>query len=82
MNKYFCTNRNKDYQNKVENILASRKQEILEFFEVSDMGQFNFNIYIYDTIEALVRGLKNRGFNDMPDYMCACQKDEDNFEFF
>lgn len=78
MNKYFCMNRNKDYQNKVENILASRKQEILDFFEVSDEGQFNFNIYIYDTIEALVKGMKDRGFSDMPDYMCACQKDEDN----
>ena len=39
-------NRNKDYKDKVENILASRKQEILDFFEVSDEGQFDFNIYI------------------------------------
>ena len=78
MNKYICTNRNKNYQNEVEKILVSRKQEILDFFGVKDNGQFNFNIYIYNTIDDLVNGMKNRGFDSMPDYMCACHKDEDN----
>lgn len=78
MNKYFCTNRNNNYRNEVEQILTSRKQEILDFFNVIDDGQFNFNIFIYDTIGDLVNGMKNRGFDKMPDYMCACYKDEDN----
>lgn len=38
MNKYICTNRNKNYQNEVEKILVSRKQEILDFFGVKDNG--------------------------------------------
>lgn len=78
MNRYFCTNRNKDYQNEIEKILVSRKPEILNFFKVKDNGQFNFNIYIYDSIDDLVKGMKNRGFDKMPEYMCACHKDEDN----
>lgn len=78
MNKYFCTNRNNNYQNEVEQILTSRKQEILVFFNAIDNGQFNFNIFIYDTIDDLVEGMENRGFDKMPDYMCACYKDEDN----
>lgn len=78
MNKYFCTNRNNNYQNEVEQILTSRKQEILGFFNVIDNGQFNFNIFIYGTIDDLVEGMENRGFDKMPDYMCACYKDEDN----
>lgn len=78
MNKYFCLNRNNNYRNAVEQILISRKQEILDFFNVIDEGQFNFNIFIYDTIVDLVDGMKNRGFDKMPDYMCACYKDNDN----
>lgn len=54
MNKYFCTNRNNNYQNEVEQILILRKQGILDFFNVKDDGQFNFNIFIYDTIGDLV----------------------------
>ncbi len=78
MNKYICTNRNKNYQAEVEDILISRKKEILDFFNVTDNGQFNFNIYIYNTISDLVSGMKTRGFASMPSYMCACYKDEDN----
>ncbi len=78
MNKYICTNRNANYQTEVEKILISKKQEILDFFNVEDNGQFNFNIYIYNTIDDLVTGMKNRGFKNMPNYMCACYKDEDN----
>ncbi len=78
MNKYICTNRSKNYQTEVEQILISRKQEILDFFNAIDNGQFNFNVYIYNTINDLVDGMKNRGFESMPTYMCACYKDEDN----
>lgn len=78
MNKYFCTNKKSTYRNTVEKVINSNKNKILDFFNVQDNGQFNFNIYIYDTIDDLVIGMKNRGFSEMPDYMCACYKDEDN----
>jgi len=78
MNKYICTNRTSNYKDEVENILNQRKKEILDFFEVEDNGQFNFNIYIYDTQQELKEGLLKRGFKEDPDYMCACHKDEDN----
>lgn len=78
MNQYFCTNRNNYYQNEVEQVLISRKPEILDFFNVIDDGRFNFSIFIYDTIGELVDSMKSRGFDKMPDYMCACYKDEDN----
>lgn len=78
MNNYICTNRTATYKDKIEEIINNKKQAILDFFEVEDNGQFNFNIYIYDTIEELVQGMKDRGFGKMPSYMCACQKDEDN----
>ncbi len=77
MNRYLCMNRNSNYQKEIERILVSRKKDILDFFNVTDEGQFNFSIYIYDTIDALVAGMKSRGFDKMPDYMCACYKDED-----
>ncbi len=83
MNRYFCMNRNSNYQKEIERILVSRKKDILDFFNVKDEGQFNFSIYIYDTIDALVAGMKSRGFDKMPDYMCACYKDEDkSLNFF
>ena len=78
MNKYICTNRNPMYKNHVKMILEKKKKQILDFFNVSKNFPFSFNVYIYDTIEDLVSGLKARGFSDMPDYMCACQKNEDN----
>ena len=78
MNRYICTNRNPLYKDHVEMILEQKKKQILDFFNVSDNIPFSFNVYIYDTIEDLVSGLSVRGFSDMPDYMCACQKDEDN----
>lgn len=78
MNKYICANRNELYKEEIETILDNRKKEILEFFEVYDDGQFNFNVYVYDNIHDLIKGMSDRGFGKMPDYMCACQKDEDN----
>ena len=78
MNRYICTNRNPLYKDHVEMILEQKKKQILDFFNVSDNIPLSFNVYIYDTIEDLVSGLRARGFSDMPDYMCACQKDEDN----
>lgn len=78
MNRYICTNRNPLYKDHVEMILEQKKKQILDFFNVSNNIPLSINVYIYDTIEDLVSGLRARGFSDMPDYMCACQKDEDN----
>lgn len=77
-NNYICFNRTKEYKNRVESIINNSKKKILDFFEFTDDGRFNFNIYIYDTIEALIKGLKDRGFKKDPDYMCACTKAEDH----
>ena len=78
MNKYICTNRNPLYKEHVKMILEQNKKQILNFFNVSENFPLTFNVYIYDPLEDLVSGLRARGFSDMPDYMCACQKDEDN----
>ena len=78
MNRYICTNRNPIYMQQVANILEKNKKTILNFFNISENYELSFNVYIYDTIEELVAGMRARGFSDMPSYMCACQKDEDN----
>lgn len=73
----FIVQKDTNYKNVIFNIIQNRKSEIFAFFN-SEIVDFNFKIYIYDSIESLVNGMRNRGFNDMPNYMCACQKDEDN----
>lgn len=78
VNKYYCFNRTANYKDKIEEIIQSKKLEIFSFFGIESDCDLNFNIYVYDTIEDLVNGMKERNFADMPDYMCACQKDEDN----
>lgn len=78
MNKYYCYNRNINYKDEIESIIQSRKKEIFSFFGITEDIELDINIYIYNSIEELVQGMKDRGFEDMPHYMCACQKDEDN----
>ena len=78
VNKYYCFNRTANYKDKIEEIIQNKKLEILLFFGIEADCDLNLNIYMYDTIEDLVNGMKERNFDDMPDYMCACQKDEDN----
>ena len=70
-------NKDSNYKEVIEKIINDRKKEIFSFFN-SEEVDLPFNIYIYDSIESLVKGMKERGFKDDPDYMCACQKDEDN----
>ena len=70
-------NRNMEYQQRVLNLIEQNKEQIFNFFEVDNLD-LNFNLYIYDTIEDLVKGMNDRGFLSMPSYMCACFKDEDN----
>lgn len=66
-----------NYINEIDSIINKRKSEIFSFFNHAEIP-LPVNIYVYNTIEDLVNGLKARGFKNDPDYMCACQKDEDN----
>ena len=75
--KYIIQNSNSNYSQVIDSIIESRKNEIFDFFNVKEF-ELPFNIYIYDSIEELVNGLRKRGFKKDPDYMCACHKDEDN----
>ena len=75
--KYIIENKNSNYKEVIDKIINERKHEIFDFFGADEID-LPFTIYIYDSIESLVKGLKNRGFKDDTDYMCACQKDEDN----
>lgn len=76
VNDIKCDAKNIKYAHYIDTLLEKRKAEILDFFNASK--DIKFNIYLYDTINDLVKGLKDRGFDNMPDYMCACHKDEDN----
>ena len=78
MNKYYCFNRTSSYKDRIESVIQKKKGEVFDFFEVDNNQELNFNIYVYNSVSDLVLGMKNRGFSEMPDYMCACQKDEDN----
>lgn len=75
---FILKNRNKEYSERVRKILEFKSKEIFSFFETGDNNDYKVNVYIYDTIEELTQGMKDRGFKDMPSYMCACYKDEDN----
>lgn len=75
--KFIVENSNSNYKDKIVKIIENHKKEIFDFFGKS-IDELPFNIYIYDSIENLILGLKERGFNKNPDYMCACHKDEDN----
>jgi len=75
--KYIKQNNNSDYSKTIDSIIINRKKEIFDFFNSEEI-ELPFNIYIYDSIEELVNGLRKRGFMKDPLYMCACHKDEDN----
>lgn len=79
---YKIENSKSDYSKEISRIINSRKNEIFEYFGKS-VDELPFIIYIYDNIESLVSGLKKRGFDKDPDYMCACFKDKDkSLNFF
>ena len=75
--KYIVQDKNLTYYNTINKIIQNRKNEIFAFFN-SEEKELPFNIYVYDSIESLLNGLRMRGFDKDPDYMCACHKDEDN----
>ena len=75
--KYIIQNKDSNYYKEIDSIINNKKREIFEFFN-SEEVELPFIVYIYDSIEDLVNGLRKRGFSKDPDYMCACHKDEDN----
>ena len=75
--KFIVQNNSSSYKQVIDSIIRDRKKEIFTFFNSEEI-ELPFNIYIYDSIEELIKGLKERGFKDDPNYMCACHKDEDN----
>lgn len=82
MMKYFIQNTKSTYENTIDEIIQNRKKEIFAFFN-SEEKELPFNVYVYDSIESLVKGLRMRGFENDPDYMCACLKDSDcSLNFF
>ena len=75
--KYIVQNKNSNYSQVIDSIINSKKGDIFSFFNSREVD-LPFNIYVYDNIEELVKGLRERGFKKDPDYMCACHKDLDN----
>ena len=75
--KYILQNEKSKYYETIDLIISKRKSEVFSFFKSEEIS-LPFNIYIYNTIEDLVNGLTERGFDKDPDYMCACHKDIDN----
>lgn len=83
MNEYVCTEKTEKYVNRIEAVIRESKASILDFFNAKDEGQFNYRIYVYETIEDLRKGLEERGFKNNPEHLCACFKDEDqSLNFF
>lgn len=75
--RYIVQSKDSNYIQTIDDIINDRKNNIFLFFNSKEVD-LTFNIYVYDSIEELVNGLRKRGFKDFPDYMCACHKDEDN----
>ena len=75
--RYIVQNKDSNYIQTINDIINDRKNNIFLFFNSKEVD-LTFNIYVYDSIEELVNGLRKRGFKNFPDYMCACHKDEDN----
>ena len=75
--KYIMQDSKSNYNQVIDKIINDRKNEIFAFFNSREV-ELPFDIYVYNSIEELVVGLRKRGFKNGPDYMCACHKDEDN----
>ena len=75
--KYIMQNNESNYNQVIDTIINKRKKEIFSFFNSKEID-LPVTVYIYSSIEDLVNGMRKRGYKNDPDYMCACQKDEDN----
>ena len=71
--KYIMQDSESNYNQVIDKIISDEKNEIFDFFNSREI-ELPFNIYIYNSIEELVNGLRKRGFKNDPDYMCACHK--------
>ena len=59
---YIKENKNSNYDLVIEKIFNDRKKEIFSFFNSAEID-LPFNIYIYNSLENLVDGLRKRGFS-------------------
>ncbi len=75
--KYIIQNKKSNYYQEITKIIKTKAKEIFQFFNSKEVP-LTTTIYIYNDIASLVQGLKERGYLQNPDYMCACFKDEDN----
>lgn len=75
--KYIVQNNNSNYRQVIDTIISNSKNEIFSFFNSEEIN-LPVTIYIYNNIEDLIVGMRERGYENNPVYMCACQKDEDN----
>ena len=75
--RFIVENSSSNYKDEILDVINNRKKEIFDFFN-SDVIDLTFDVYIYNSLESLVEGLRKRGFSKDPDYMCACFKDRDN----
>ena len=55
--EYIKENLNSSYDERIEKIINTNKNIIFDFFEAG-LEELPFNVYIYDTIENLVKGFK------------------------
>ena len=80
--RFIVENSSSNYKDEILSIINNRKKEVFDFFN-SDVIDLSYNVYIYNSLESLVKGLRERGFSKDPDYMCACFKDRDkSLNFF
>ena len=58
---YIVQNSKSNYKIEIDKIIKDKQKEIFSFFNSEEI-ELSFNIYIYDSKEELVKGLKKRGF--------------------
>ncbi len=56
--KYIIQDSKSNYNQVINTIIENRKKEIFDFFNGREI-ELPFNIYIYNSIEELVKGLAN-----------------------
>ena len=58
--RYIVQNKDSNYIQTINDIINDRKNNIFLFFNSKEVA-LTFNIYVYDSIEELVNGLRKRG---------------------
>lgn len=75
--EFIMQNKKSNYNEIIETIINNKKSEIFSFFNSEEID-LPVTIYVYNSKEDLVNGMRERGYKNAPHYMCACQRDEDN----